>query len=168
MKFFIDLKGNLHYIEIPESGIEQNTKINGKTVEIDGYRNLNGTTSIQINHHPFQIEIDDSVDPHQMQVNGDSLELSIWDERTDSIRKLIGNKARKDEKAGEIRAPMPGLVVKLLQTEGDEIQKGQGIIVVEAMKMENEITAPVSGKITKYAVTPGTAVNKGDLLVTVE
>ncbi|MBT5425262.1 MAG: biotin/lipoyl-binding protein, partial [Bacteroidetes bacterium] len=78
------------------------------------------------------------------------------------------NKAQKHEKIGEIKAPMPGLIVKLLREVGETVQKGQGVIVVEAMKMENEISAPIDGILKKCAVSPGMAVNKGDLLITIE
>lgn len=168
MKFFIDLKGKRHNVEIPSSGWQENPSINGNSIKIDGYSNLNGVTSLKINHHPFQIEVNHNSDIHNVKVNGESVDLKIWDEKTDSIRKLMGNKIHKHEKAGEIKAPMPGLIVKLLREVGETVQKGQGIIVVEAMKMENEISAPIDGIIKKCAVSPGMAVNKGDLLITIE
>ncbi len=168
MKFFIDLKGKRHNIEIPSAGLQKNPSIDGIPIKMEGFRNLNGLTSLQINHHPYQIEVSKDSKIHNVDVNGENLELKIWDERTDSIRKLMGNKAQKHEKAGEIRAPMPGLVVKILQDEGETVQKGQGVIVVEAMKMENEIAAPIDGTIKKCAVSPGMAVNKGDLLISID
>ncbi|MBT3231736.1 MAG: acetyl-CoA carboxylase biotin carboxyl carrier protein subunit [Calditrichaeota bacterium] len=168
MKFFIDLKGKRHNVEIPSAGWEENPSINGDSIKLDSYSNLNGVTSLKINHHPFQIEVNHNSDMHNIKVNGDSVDLKICDERTDSIRKLMGNKAQKHEKIGEIKAPMPGLIVKLLREVGETVQKGQGVIVVEAMKMENEISAPIDGILKKCAVSPGMAVNKGDLLITIE
>ena len=63
---------------------------------------------------------------------------------------------------------MPGRVVRLLVAEGDAVEAGQGIVVVEAMKMQNEIKSPKKGIVKKIAATAGTAVNAGDVLAIVE
>jgi biotin carboxyl carrier protein len=63
---------------------------------------------------------------------------------------------------------MPGKVIKLLVAEGAEVQVNQGIVVLEAMKMQNEIKSPKKGVVSKLGVTEGAAVNAGDLLATVE
>jgi len=65
----------------------------------------------------------------------------------------------------EIRAVMPGKVVAVLAAEGLEVQAGQGLVVVEAMKMENEITAPRAARVAKVRVQPGEAVEAGAILV---
>jgi biotin carboxyl carrier protein len=65
----------------------------------------------------------------------------------------------------EIRAVMPGRVVAVLAPEGTEVQPGQGLVVVEAMKMENEIVAPRAGRVTSVRVQPGEAVEAGAVLV---
>ena len=67
-----------------------------------------------------------------------------------------------------IHAPMPGKVIRLLIAEGDEVEAGQGLIVVEAMKMQNEIKSSKQGKVSKIAVQEGSAVNAGDLLAMIE
>jgi biotin carboxyl carrier protein len=63
---------------------------------------------------------------------------------------------------------MPGKVVRLLVREGDEIEAGAGVAVVEAMKMQNEIKSPKKGTIQKILVSEGSAVNAGDVLIVVE
>jgi len=67
-----------------------------------------------------------------------------------------------------VRAPMPGKVIKVLVAEGTEVLVNQGIVVLEAMKMQNEIKSPKNGIVRKLAVTDGAPVNSGDLLATVE
>lgn len=67
-----------------------------------------------------------------------------------------------------VRAPMPGKIVRVLQTEGAQIEAHQGIVVMEAMKMQNEIKAPKGGRIAKLNVAEGDAVNLGDLIAQVE
>ncbi len=68
----------------------------------------------------------------------------------------------------EVRSVMPGRIVAVLVRQGQEIEAGQGLVVVEAMKMENEIPSPKTGRVTALAVRPGDAVDSGALLVTVE
>jgi biotin carboxyl carrier protein len=78
---------------------------------------------------------------------------------------------REDEEGGgesHVRAIMPGRVVKILVGEGDEVRKGQGLLILEAMKMENEIVAPRDGKVASLPVEAGKAVENGDDLVVLE
>ena len=63
---------------------------------------------------------------------------------------------------------MPGKIIRVLVAEGDEVEAGQPLVVVEAMKMQNEIKATKKGKVTKIAVKEASAVNAGDLLAIVE
>jgi biotin carboxyl carrier protein len=68
----------------------------------------------------------------------------------------------------QITAPMPGKVVRVLLQEGDTVEAGQGLLVVEAMKMQNEIRSPKSGRVEKLFAKEGLAVNAGDVLAWVE
>lgn len=67
-----------------------------------------------------------------------------------------------------IAAPMPGKVVRVLAAEGDEVQAGQGLVVVEAMKMQNEMKAPKAGRVKMLAARPGASVAAGEVLATIE
>jgi biotin carboxyl carrier protein len=67
-----------------------------------------------------------------------------------------------------IAAPMPGRIVRVLVAPGDEVAAGQGVIVVEAMKMENELRAPKAGRVKDVSVSPGTSVDAGKVLVVIE
>lgn len=85
-------------------------------------------------------------------------------------RSLRSRRAAAGAEAGpaKILAPMPGKIVRVIAAEGDEVEAGQGLVVVEAMKMQNEIKATKKGKVTKVGVKEGSAVNAGDLLVIIE
>jgi biotin carboxyl carrier protein len=72
------------------------------------------------------------------------------------------------EGAMEIRAPMPGKIVRVLVAEGAEVEANQGLLVMEAMKMQNEIKSPKKGVVKKLAVKEGAAVSSGDTLAAVE
>ena len=78
------------------------------------------------------------------------------------------NSDRHDHGAAEILAPMPGKVVRVQLEVGAEVEKGAGIVVVEAMKMQNEMKAPRAGVVVSIKVKPGDTVNAGDVLAVVE
>jgi biotin carboxyl carrier protein len=79
-----------------------------------------------------------------------------------------GEDAGHDGGPTEVRAVMPGKIVALLAAEGDPVEAGQGLLVVEAMKMENEITAPRAGRMSSIKVKQGEAVDSGALLLILE
>jgi len=95
---------------------------------------------------------------------GDRWEAEVVDERTRHIRSLTGGE-RARSGAGEVRAPMPGLVVRVLVETGQRVEAGAGLAVLEAMKMENQIKAPATGVVAALRVGPGQAVEKGQVMV---
>ena len=82
-----------------------------------------------------------------------------------SLLRRLG--AGDTDKLAEIRASMPGKVVKLLVVEGDEVKAAQGLLLIEAMKMQNEMRTPRAGTVQKVAVSEGMTVKAGDLLAVV-
>ena len=98
---------------------------------------------------------------------GERVEVEAVDERTQAIRTLTGKKAGPAG-GGVVKAPMPGLVVRVQVTEGQKVGAGAGLVVVEAMKMENELKAAHPAVVKKVHVTPGAIVEKGAPLVTLE
>lgn len=97
-------------------------------------------------------------------VAGESWPVEVIDERTRHIRSLTGAGARP---AGPpvLRAPMPGLVLRVLAEPGAAIAAGAGVVVLEAMKMENELRAATSATVAAVLVQPGQTVEKGQVLV---
>ena len=119
-----------------------------------------------------------------MIVDGQSLPVSVEPTGPDTLRVTIDGRRTevqvKDERAllleefgldealaggGEVRAPMPGLVLDVFVQEGDEVEADQGLAVLEAMKMENELRAPARGTVTDVHVAAGDAVDKNQLLI---
>jgi biotin carboxyl carrier protein len=74
----------------------------------------------------------------------------------------------RDVQASELRAPIPGLITRIMADQGEEVVQGQGLLVLMAMKMENEIGSPKAGVVKEVCVTEGSTVDKGDLLVKFE
>lgn len=104
---------------------------------------------------------------YSIHLDGFRLEVEALDERTRAIRQLAGS-AAKPAGPTSLAAPMPGLVVRVLVQSGDRVQAGQGVVVIEAMKMENELRASTAGVVRAVTVKAGSAVEKGAVLVEFE
>lgn len=124
------------------------------------------------------LTVDDSVHQVVAKRGADrgSFELSIGsrrftvealDARAKAIRALSGAGGKAAGPA-HLMAPMPGLIVRVNVAAGDEVHPGQGLVVMEAMKMENELRASAAGTVRRVVVNPGSAVEKGALLLEME
>ena len=102
-----------------------------------------------------------------LQLSGVRLSAEVIDERTKAIRAMTGTSAApKGPK--RLKAPMPGLVLRVEVAAGDVVRAGQGLVIVEAMKMENELRAEVGGRVVKVHVAAGEAVAKDQVLLDLE
>ncbi|MFB6098853.1 MAG: biotin/lipoyl-containing protein [Salinibacter sp.] len=105
-------------------------------------------------------------DTLRITIDGRRTEVQVKDER-DLLVEEFG--LGEDEAAGgEVRAPMPGLVLEVLVEEGDEVGVDEGLLVLEAMKMENELKAPSGGVVRSIHASSGDAVDKEALLIEIE
>lgn len=99
-----------------------------------------------------------------VKINNTSYTLDVKDKYDDLLHSLgLDNLASK--KVNDIKAPMPGMVLNILVSEGQEVKKGDALIVLEAMKMENILKSPTDGTIKKIAINKGVAVEKNQLLI---
>jgi biotin carboxyl carrier protein len=100
-----------------------------------------------------------------IEVDGERFTVEIRDPRSLKSRRGAG---AGQEGPKKLVAPMPGKVIRIIAQAGEEVEGGAGIIVIEAMKMQNELKSPKSGKVAKIAVKEGDTVNPGDTLAIVE
>lgn len=98
---------------------------------------------------------------------GERVEVEVLDERTSFLRALATREGAGGAGA-RLTAPMPGLVVRVAAEPGQEVAAGAGLVVLEAMKMENELKSPGAGRVKAVLVSPGQAVDKGQLLIELE
>lgn len=103
----------------------------------------------------------------KLEVDGESFEIEIGDPLDQMLEKLGFNQV-SSKHLKEIKAPMPGLVLAIAVTEGQEVNEGDKILILEAMKMENSLMIHASAKIKKILVKPGQAVEKNQVLVELE
>ncbi len=100
----------------------------------------------------------------KLQLGGERVHAEVVDERTRAIRAMT---ARNGGTQGpkSVRAPMPGMIVRVEVAAGEHVRAGQGVVIIEAMKMENELKADAAGLVSKVLAVPGTAVEKGAVLI---
>jgi biotin carboxyl carrier protein len=99
--------------------------------------------------------------------DGKLFETTVKSKLQEKADQIIQNKIGT-KKILEIKAPMPGMILKITKKVGDKIQKGETVLILEAMKMENDLRAPLTGSIKEIYIDEGTAVEKGMILFSME
>ncbi len=140
-------------------------RIDGREVAIDAVSTQPDVLSLLIEGKAYQIRRERLPSEIRIWVGDQSYSAEVSDPRS-----LRNRKSRADGGKGprQLVAPMPGKVVRFLVGENSPVEAGQGVVVVEAMKMQNEIKSPKKGIVLKLAVAEGAAVNAGDVLAIVE
>ncbi len=123
-----------------------------------------GIYSVLLDSSSFEARIERGQDGWIVNIRGRRFVIEINDPR----RMRRGGAAQQREGRAQVVVPMPGRVVRILAAEGDAVEVGQGIIVVEAMKMQNELKSPRSGRIASLHVREGQAVAAGEILAVIE
>nr|WP_068890666.1 acetyl-CoA carboxylase biotin carboxyl carrier protein subunit [Pedobacter panaciterrae] len=141
--------------------------VNGEEVAVDSKSLGNAHTHILYKNKSYSIEVvseNKSDKTSIIKVNGTLYSIEIEDQY-DQLLKQLGMDNAQASKVSEIKAPMPGLVLSVLVTEGQEVNKGDSLIVLEAMKMENVIKSPASGIVKNILVRKTDKVEKNEILI---
>jgi acetyl/propionyl-CoA carboxylase alpha subunit len=123
--------------------------------------------SVDDSVHAVRVRRRDGRGRYTLWIGGYRFDAEALDERTRAIRDLDVNRT-VSAGPGLLVAPMPGLVVRVLVEEGATVQAGDGLVVMEAMKMENELRAPAAAVVGRVHAGAGAAVEKGALLIELE
>jgi biotin carboxyl carrier protein len=165
MVYEVIVNGKPHRFELEKTAGGWECRLGGHTVHIDAVITRRDVLSLLVDGHAYEIKREQTATDLHMWVGTTCFAVELRDPR--SLRS--GNRSAGDEKGPrKILAPMPGRIVRLLVAENSEVEAGQGIVVVEAMKMQNEIKSPRKGIVKNISATPGAAVNPGDVLAIVE
>jgi biotin carboxyl carrier protein len=152
-------------IELERDRVAWRVTLDGRTVAVDAVETAPNTLSILLEGQSFEITVTPSADGKlKLHTNGQEFTAEVIDPRAWSGRR---HGAVEAEGRQQILAPMPGKIVRLLVKEGDHVEAGQGLLVVEAMKMQNEIRSPKSGVIERVLAKEGQPVNAGEVLCVV-
>ena len=157
---------NEHTVEFSGKGLSSGT-IDGAAFECDIIEVKKGSFHVIKDHRSFNVEVI-KADPEEkafiVSVNGNKYTLSVKDKYDDLLHSL-GMDNLAGSKVNEIKAPMPGLVLDLRVNEGDSVKKGDPVLVLEAMKMENILKSPADGVVKKINVKKGMPVEKNQVLI---
>ncbi len=169
MRYFATIKGHKEQLAVdvePLAGGRYAVTLNGKRHELDALTLEHGAVSILVDQESYGVEFEEHGDELAVLVKGQVTRVDVADER--KLRMRAAGAGFTAEGKQTVLAPMPGKVVKVLVKVGDEVKEGQGLVVVEAMKMENELKSPKAGKVTELFAKEGTTVENNAKLVVVE
>jgi len=166
MKLQASLEGRVTEVELDRDGSRLTLRLeDGREVEADLVQARPGVYSLLVGTRVFDLPVErDAEGRFTVWLGGARREVAVRDPR----RYLRDATAFGAEGPSVVTAAMPGKVVEVLVAEGDEVETGQGLLVVEAMKMQNEIKSPRSGRVASVAVAAGGSVNPGVALITIE
>jgi biotin carboxyl carrier protein len=170
MKFEVQLCGPAgpakRIVELERNGSGWRVLLDGRELEVDIVEIAPHTLSILLGGRSHEIRLFPAPDG-TLQVHDGSWTFAaeVADPRAWRGRRHGGAEAQGRQ---QITAPMPGKVIRVLVKAGDKVESGQGLVVVEAMKMQNEIRSPKTGTIERVLATEGQAVNAGEALLWVD
>jgi len=131
-------------------------KINGKEYEVAVNKMEDTLAEVEVNGTSYQIELEKK----EEEVAAPKIQRPVASSSSASSRPAGAG-------AGAIKSPLPGIIIDVLVNVGDEVKKGQTVVMLEAMKMENAIQAPQDGKVTDIGVSKGDSVLEGVTLLTI-
>ena len=167
MRYVVQLNDERKSVLLDSDGVryEAESPVHAELSDIEG----SPVRMVKIGTHVYRVVTQkrQGKGRYTLWVDGYRFESEALDERTRAIRDLSAASAAPAGPA-PILAPMPGMIVRVSVKAGDRVEAGQGVVVMEAMKMENELRATAAGTVRSVEVAPGTAVEKGALLVALE
>ena len=165
MKYITTLDGKEYLIEVID---EHHVSVNGRVQEVD-FETISGQPaySLIIDGKSYESYVYETEDGLQVLTRGRQYNLTVEDERERRLRAAAGAGVAE---TGEfhMKAPMPGLVVSILISEGDRVEKGQVLLILESMKMQNELKSPKAGIVGRIRVKQGETVEQRQPLLNVQ
>ncbi|HKC64306.1 MAG TPA: biotin/lipoyl-containing protein [Pyrinomonadaceae bacterium] len=168
MNLIIDINGEKRELEIKRDGSRVVAKLGGRHYELEALDKESGVYLLLHEGRVYECRVD------QPDIKREALEVAVGNQ-TYNVNLTDPKRLRTSQQPGahsdstaQIVAPMPGKVVRVLVEQGAEVEAGDGLVVVEAMKMQNEMKSPKTGIITIINVKAGATVNGGDVLAVVE
>lgn len=159
-KSFKTTVNSLHHFDIEQTDLED-LDISKKSK--DQYHLIHEN----LNYKAQILESNFNQKQYTVEVNGNTYEVKISDS-LDLLISELGMEASFNKKENTIKAPMPGLIVSINVILGQEVKEGDGVLVLEAMKMENTLIAPQDGVVKSISIKPGDKVEKNEILIEIE
>jgi biotin carboxyl carrier protein len=164
MTYDVNIDGKKFRLELNQLDGRWECSLNGEAVEVDAVLARRDVLSVIIGGKAYEVKRERTATDMHLWVGPIRYAVQLRDPRS-----LRGRPSADNGKGPrKLVAPMPGKVVRILAAESTEVEAGQGVLVVEAMKMQNEIRSPKKGVVRKIVAAEGAAVNAGDVLAVVE
>ena len=164
MIYEVLIDGNKYRLELDRVEGRWFCRVDGREIEVDAVLARPDVLSLRIGNKAYEVKCERVANEVHFWVGSARFAAEVRDPR--SLRGRV--RAVDDQGPRKLTAPMPGKIVRVLVRQGTEVEAGAGVLVVEAMKMQNEIKSPKKGMIQKILVAEGAAVNAGDVLAIVE
>jgi biotin carboxyl carrier protein len=165
MIYEVEIDEKLHQVELVRAGSGWRCKLDGRELPVDVVFSQSGVLSILLNGKSYEVKQETAGAETSIVVGNDRFRASVRDPRSLRSRRRGSDSGQGVKK---LSAPMPGKVVRILAPAGTEVEAGQPVLVIEAMKMQNELKSPKKGRVKKIAVSEGAAVEAGQALAEVE
>ncbi len=165
MVYEVTVDGKPHRLELEHADGGWQCRLDGREIKIDAVITRRDVLSMLVDGHSYEIKREQTPTDLHLWVGSTRYGVELRDPRSLQARR---NAAGDEKGPKKVVAPMPGRIVRVLVAEKSEVEAGQGIVVVEAMKMQNEIKSPKKGTVQKILAAAGAAVNAGDVLAIVE
>jgi len=165
MIYDVSIAGKTHRVELLRSGTGWQCRLDGRELPLDVISTQNGFFSILIDGKSYEVKQESTANETNIVIGGERFGAVVRDPRSLRSRRRSG---AGDEGVKKITAPMPGKVVRILAPAGTAVEAGQGVLVIEAMKMQNEMKSPKKGTVKRINAVEGTAVDAGQVLAEVE
>ena len=168
MKYSAKISGKEFDVTLLNRGEELEVNVGGDTIPVELIR-IGGTNSYSflMNNRSFEVEVTKNETDYIIHHQGSTYKCHVEDERLARLRSSLKQKSQSFIE-NEIKSPMPGLVVAIEVKVGQQVEAGDGILIIEAMKMENEIKAPFDAVIKEIKVTSKQPVEMNQTLVVFE
>ncbi len=150
-------------VDLKQEGKGFKVYLDGKLREVTVASDSGSRLTLIIDDKPFDVILE--ADDHIV-VGGESYNVEIFDEQVEKFMKASTGKSEKRELA--VKAAMPGLIIEVTVKQGDKVTEGQGLLIIEAMKMQNEMQTPRDGIVKTIKVKKGQTVNCGETLIIIE
>ncbi|NIO15764.1 MAG: acetyl-CoA carboxylase biotin carboxyl carrier protein subunit [Deltaproteobacteria bacterium] len=166
MNYYVSLEEKEVLVGVTEAGVAQfKVRIDDREIAVDAHKVEKDAWSIVIDNRVYEADLVVSDEDIEVLIRGDRYPLKVLNEQ----KKALGRVSEAAEGGKQlIDAPMPGKVVKVLVVEGEDVEANQGVIIIEAMKMENEFKSRAAGKVKEVFVKEGDIVEGGEKLLLIE
>ena len=165
MIYEVTIAGKTHKVELARAGSAWRCRLNGRELPLDVVSIQNGILSILVDGKSYEVKQENTATQSNIVVGSHRFPAVVRDPRSLRSRSRLN---AGEEGVRKVTAPMPGKVVRILAPAGTAVESGQGILVIEAMKMQNEMKSPKKGTVKKINIAEGAPVEAGQVLAEVE